>query len=169
VAFRDHLSNVYYTKTSMLTSKYNPKVKFETASNVKKAFGKGSRLFILYNDGTVSVASLNENNDEVVNATETLEWTKQVPVVDMVVSYSFAIFVLGCIKVADVKRRIFQEEYEEDPSLEELRQQSVKILALNLGNAKYTAVKYPYDQLKSLCVGCNTAYFVSPKNELYQC
>jgi hypothetical protein len=87
----------------------------------------------------------------------------------MAVSYSFAIFILGCVKVADVRRKIFMEEYEEDPNMEELRQQCVKILSLNLGNAKYTLIKYPYEQLKSLCVGCSTAYFVSPKNELYQC
>lgn len=169
VAFRDHTGNAYFTKTSMLTSKYNPKLKFETAGNVKKAFGKGSALFILHKDGTVSVSKMSEHESEVVVGTETLEWTKAVPVADMVVSYSFVIFVLGCVKVADVKKKIFHEEYEEDPQLEELRSKSVKILALNLGNAKYTSIKYPYEQIKSLCVGCSTAYFVSPKNELYQC
>jgi hypothetical protein len=81
----------------------------------------------------------------VVDTSEVLEWSKRVPVVDMVVSHSFAIFVLGCVKVADVKKKIFLEEYEEDPNLEELRQQCIKILCLNLGNAKYTYIKYPYE------------------------
>jgi hypothetical protein len=63
IAFRDNNGNVYYTETSMLTSKYNPKLKFETATNVRKAFGKGSRMFILFNHGSVQVIKENPSQD----------------------------------------------------------------------------------------------------------
>lgn len=116
--FKDNSSNAYYTKSSMLTSKFNPKVKFETAANIKKAFAKGSRLLLLHNDGAVTVTRQAETDNEVAGATEELEWTRKVPVQDMVVSYNFAVFVLGQIKIADIKKKIFLEEFEEDPVLE---------------------------------------------------
>jgi hypothetical protein len=50
----------------MLTTKYTPKLKFETASNVRKAFGKGSCMFILFNDGSVQVIKESISYDEVI-------------------------------------------------------------------------------------------------------
>lgn len=41
-----------------------------------------------------------------------IDWTLRVPVVDMAVSKNYAIFLLGNIKSADVKRLILLEEVE---------------------------------------------------------
>lgn len=93
-----------------------------------------------------------------------MKWSEQVSVVDMTVSYTFAVFLLGCVKITDIKKKIFQEEVEDAPN-----DGFMKIMFLNLGNARYTLIKYPYETVKSFCVGNNTAYFVTPRNEILQC
>lgn len=105
----------------------------------------------------------------MAGGTDIIEWTKDVPVQDMVVSYNFAIFVLGPIKISTIKKKIFNEEFDEDVAMEEARGKWIKILGLNLLNGKYTIVKYPMEELKSFCVGYNMAYFIDGQNRLYQC
>lgn len=69
-------------------------------------------MFLLFNDGTVTATQRAEGAGEVAGPSELIEWTKRVPVQDMAVSYNFAIFVLGAIKISDIKKRIFLEEFD---------------------------------------------------------
>lgn len=45
----------------------------------------------------------------------------------------------------------------------------MKVVAYNVQSSQFHIISYPYKEVKSFCVGSNTAYFVNENQELVNC
>lgn len=86
--------------SEFLSVKFQPNIQYEIIKDVKRVFCKAERLFALNIDGTVTIASLPDNNEKVFDNLQLIEWTLRVPVISMTVSKNYAVFLLGTIKSA---------------------------------------------------------------------
>lgn len=139
--------------------KYNPQIQYEVFRGVKKVSCKAEKLFVLGQDGVVSTAMVSEHPERVYENLSVIEWTLRVPVVDIAVSKNYAVFVLGPIKMSEIKKYVLLEEsIGED---KEEKEENVKVIAYNIQTCEFYIINYPHKKVRSFCVGSNTAYFVN--------
>ena len=168
MAFIDNKDKAYVARaTEFFPVKDRPNINHEIFKNVRRVFCPGERLFVLSLDGTVTMATPSEDKDKVYANLQMIDWTLRVPVVDMVVSKNYAVFLLGQINSSEIRKLIMLEDLPIEK--EHNKAENMKIIAYNIQACKFYIISYPYKEVKSYCVGSNTAYFVNENNELLTC
>lgn len=110
-AFQDNKNQAYISKVSEFWgAKFNPDIKFELMKGVRKVSCKAEKVFVLGLDGSVTMASVAESPEKVYDNESIIEWTLRVPVIDMATSKNYAIFILGPVKMSEIRKNILLEE-----------------------------------------------------------